>query len=130
MTKLLGVALDCKLSWSKHVDTTVAKMGISLSIIKHCSAFLTTLSTRQVLQALVLLYLDYCSVVWSVATKRDVRKLQLAQNRALKCTQRANNNNIHDMLNAPRCLFKLLAHSSDNLAYPKIHATIGLFSVP
>ena len=49
----------------------------------------------QVLQALVL-HLDYCSVVWSGATQRDLRKLQLAQNRAarlaLKCTWRANNN--------------------------------------
>ena len=68
---MLGVTLDCKLSWSKHIDTVVAKMGRSLSIIKRCSAFLTTLSTRQVLQALVLSHLDYCSVVWSGATKKD-----------------------------------------------------------
>jgi hypothetical protein len=27
VTKLLGVTLDCNLSSSKHVDTTVAKMG-------------------------------------------------------------------------------------------------------
>jgi hypothetical protein len=52
MTKLLGLTLDCKLSRSKHIDTVVAKMGSSLSIIKLCSAFLT-LSTRQVLQALL-----------------------------------------------------------------------------
>ena len=42
-----------KLSWSKHVDTTVDKMRRSLSLIKRCSVLLTTLSTRQVLQALV-----------------------------------------------------------------------------
>ena len=34
-TKLLGVTL----SWSKHIDTTLAKMGRSLSIIKRYSAF-------------------------------------------------------------------------------------------
>ena len=78
VTKLLGVKLDCKLSWSKHTDTTVAKMGRSMSIIRCCSAFLTTLSTRQ---ALVLSHLDNCPVVWSLATKRD---LQLSQNRAAR----------------------------------------------
>ena len=89
VTKLLGVNLDGKLPWSKHIDTTVARMRRSMSIIKRCSAFLTTLSTRpvlqalvstflttlstrQVLQALVLSHLDYCSVVWSGATKRDL----------------------------------------------------------
>ena len=78
MTKLLGVTLDCKLSWSKHNDAVVAKMGRSLSIIKRCSAFLTTLSTRQVLQALVLSHLDYCSVVWSGATKKRFRKIAIS----------------------------------------------------
>jgi hypothetical protein len=42
-TKLLGVTLDCKLSWSKHIDATVAKMGRGLSIINCCSTFLTAL---------------------------------------------------------------------------------------
>jgi hypothetical protein len=53
VTKLLGVTLDCILSWSKQIDTAVAKMGRSLAVIKRCSTFLTTRSTRQVLQALV-----------------------------------------------------------------------------
>ena len=72
VTKLLEVTLDCKLSWSKHIDAT--KMG-SMSIIKCCSTFLTALSTRQVLQAQVLSHLDYCSVMWSGASKRDLGKL-------------------------------------------------------
>ena len=77
MTKLLAVTLDCKLSWSKHIDAVVAKTGRGLSIKKQCSAFLTTLSTRQVLQALVLSHLDYCSVVWSGATKKGLRKIAI-----------------------------------------------------
>ena len=71
VTKLLGVILYCKLSWSKHIVAVVAKMGRSLSMIKCCFTFLTALSTRQVLQALVLSHLDYCSVVWSGATKKE-----------------------------------------------------------
>ena len=123
-------------------------------MIRRYSTFLTALSTRQVLQALVLSHLHYCSVVWSGATKKG--KLQLVQNRAaqlvLGYTQRANINNMHvnlswlkveerltsslrvfmrgiDMLNAPSCLSKLLAHSADTHAYPTGHAT-NLFTVP
>ena len=156
MTKLLGVTLDYKPSWSKHFDSTVAKMGRSLFIIKHYSAFLTTLSTRQVLQALVLSHLDYCSVVSSGATKSDVGKLQLAQNRAtqqaFKRTRGANINDMHvniswlkveerlsssllvfvkgvDKLKVLCCLFKIRAHSSDTHAYPTRHAT-SLFTIP
>jgi hypothetical protein len=80
----------------------VVKMGRGLSIIKRCSAFLRTHSTKQVLQALVLSYRDYCPVIWSSAAKKDLVKLQLAQNRvarlALHCNQRANINTMHSSL--------------------------------
>ena len=61
-----------ELSWAKHIDIKVSRLGRRFAIIKSCSAFLTALSTRQVLQALVLSHLDYCSVMWSDATKRDL----------------------------------------------------------
>ena len=71
-TKLLGITLDCKLSWSKHIASMVAKMGRGLAVIKRCSAFLTSHSKKQVLQALVLSNLDYCPVVWSSAASKDL----------------------------------------------------------
>ena len=87
-TQLLGVTLNCKLSWSKYIDAVVVKMGRGLlSEIKRCSDFFG---------ALVLSYLDYYPVIWSGAAKKDLEKLQLAQNRAarlaLHCNQRANIN--------------------------------------
>jgi hypothetical protein len=44
-SKLLGVTLDCKRLWSKHIDATLAKMGRGLPIIK-CYSALTTISKR------------------------------------------------------------------------------------
>ena len=43
-TKLLSVTLDCKPSWSKHIDSMVVKMGRGLAvIIREALLFDTTL---------------------------------------------------------------------------------------
>jgi hypothetical protein len=155
-TKLLRVTLDCKLSWSKHIDDMVVKKGRGLPVSKRCSACLTPHSTKQVLQALVLSNLDYCSVVWSSAARKDLVKLQLAQNRAahfaLHCNQRADINTIDasfswlrgeerrsaslllfirniNVLKIPNYLHSQLTHSSNTHTYPNRHATRGLFIV-
>ena len=39
---------------------------------------------KQVLQALVLSYLDYCPVLWSSVARKHLVKLQLAQNKAAR----------------------------------------------
>ena len=65
------------------MDSMVVKIRRGLSVIKICSVLLTPHSTKQVLQALVLSYLDYCPVIWSSAAKKDLVKLQLAQNRVV-----------------------------------------------
>ena len=42
-SKLLAVTLDCKLSWSKNIDSVVVKMGRGLPVIKMLCFFDTTL---------------------------------------------------------------------------------------
>jgi hypothetical protein len=117
-TKLLGVTLDYKLSWSKHINSMVAKMGRGLAVIKRCSAFLTPHSRKQVLQALVLSNPDYCLVVWSSAARKDLVKLQLAQNRAarlaLNCNQRDDINTMQASLSWLRVEERLAAHYGDS----------------
>ena len=83
-TKLLGVTLDSHITWSMHIENVTKKMGGGLSMIRRCSEFLTPTSAVQVIQALVLSHLDYCPVVWSNAAKKDLSKLQIVQNKALK----------------------------------------------
>ena len=93
-TKLLGVTLDSQLTWSTHIENITKKMGGGLSMIRRCAEFLTPASAVQVIQALVISHLDYCPAVWSSAAKKDLRKLQIVQNKAarlaLKSTTRSN----------------------------------------
>ena len=80
--KLLGITLDGQLSLASHIYTVVVKMGRGMSVIKRGSVFLTQKSNVLVVQALVLSHLDYYLVIWPRTAKKDLAKLQLAQNRA------------------------------------------------
>ena len=92
--KLLGMLLDSQLSWSDHIDGIVMKMGRGLSMVRKWSPYLTSSLMGQVIQSLVFCHLHYCPIIWSAATKSDLNKLQLVQNRAarlvLKCSLRTN----------------------------------------
>lgn len=62
----------------------VVIMGKGLSVIKRCTKFLPQQCIAQVVQTMVLSNLDYCPVVWSSASNKDLDKLQLVQNRAAR----------------------------------------------
>ncbi len=64
-----------------------------------CSGYVTADTLNQVVQALVLSHLNYCSVIWSSVAKKDMWKLQIAQNKAarlaLNCSVHTNVLNMH-----------------------------------
>ena len=156
-TKLLGITLDSKLTWSKQVDQTVAAIGRSLSVIKRCAKYIPQQCIPQIVQTLALTHLDYCPMVWSNAAKKDLLKLQLVQNRAariaLSCPKRTNTNKMHSTLGwpsvedrlhisllsfvkgiilsrVPAVLYGQLEFSSDVHTYNTRHSSQGLFTLP
>ena len=70
--------------------------------MKIISKFLSPDIRRQVLNALVLSQLDYCFVIWSSTSVKNLRKLQVAQNKAarcaLSCSYRTNVSSMYDGL--------------------------------
>ncbi len=82
-TRLLGGMLDSRLKWSKRIENIVIVMARGLSvIIKRCAKILPHYCISQIVQTIVLSYLDYCPVVWLSTSSKDLEKLQLVQNRA------------------------------------------------
>ena len=69
---------------------------------RKCSAFITPSIMKSVIHALVLSHLEYCPVIWSSATKFDLKKLQVAQNKAarlaLGCSYRTSISLMHEQL--------------------------------
>lgn len=75
---------------------------IMFFIIKYCTKFIPQWLTKQLVQSLVLSYMDYASVVWSNTSENNLHKLQVAQNKAarivLDCPYRTNVTIMHDNL--------------------------------
>ena len=94
--------VDCSLSWSRHINYIVSKMGRAIGIARKVCSFVARPLLRQIVQSLVLCHLDYCSTVWSSAASGDLRKLQVVQNRAarlvLGCPLRSNVSRMHACL--------------------------------
>ena len=71
--KDLGILTDCSLSWNSHTDMITAKANRMLGLIKRtCKDLKDTATLKTLFCSLVRSNLEYCSVVWSPFTKRNI----------------------------------------------------------
>ena len=71
--KDLGIIFDCKLSFNRHIITSMSSLSGSLSSINRVRHLLLLV----ILNSLVFLSLLYCSTVWAGTPKQDIKKLLL-----------------------------------------------------
>ena len=83
--KDLGVITNHHLSWNPHIDHVVSKANRMLGLIKRtCKGLDDPKTLRTLYCSLVRSNLEYCSVVWSPYTKRNIDKLERVQRRATR----------------------------------------------
>lgn len=101
-TKLLGVTVDCKMTWDSQIKQILNKMGRSMAFVRHCRTCLSTRMRRTLVESIVLCHLDYCSIIWSTTTEANLNKLQVAQNKAarlvLNCSFNMSIGEMHNQL--------------------------------
>ena len=87
----LGLVTVCDLSWSTHIDKISNKDNKILGLIKRtCKGFQDVSTLRTLYLALVRSQLEYCGVVWSPHTSRNISKLERIQRRATKFILKTN----------------------------------------
>jgi hypothetical protein len=85
--KDLGVTIDSKLVFSKHVYNQVNKANRVLGAIKHTFKALDNTSFSMLYKSLVRPHLEYASTAWSPKLKRDKDTLEYVQRRATRLVQ-------------------------------------------
>ena len=81
---VLGVELDDKLSWNKHIDKVAKKVTSGIGAIRKIRDFVNRDTLISIYNALINPHFDYCSEVWDTMGVGLSNRLQKLQNRAAR----------------------------------------------
>ena len=96
---LLGVNLDSKLTFSKHVSDICDRVNNQLKVIKRFRNIVSSNTKTSLYKAFIMPYFLYCSNVWHFCGAGNARKLELLNKQALRLIFDDNNNTYETLLN-------------------------------
>ena len=82
--KYLGVWVDDKLTWQKHIEETRKKCFRNLAQLRKLRDILPEREKKKVYRALILPHVDYCCVLWMECRKELIEKVERIQNYAMR----------------------------------------------
>ena len=82
--KLLGVHIDCFLSFDYHISSLVSNCMFHLKNIAKIKRFLTKGETEKLIHAFITSKFDYCNVLLYGVKSTSLSKLQAVQNKAAR----------------------------------------------
>ena len=82
--RFLGVYIDEKLKWDKHVQQILTKISKNTGILIKLGHLLSTPVLLQLYNTLILPYLNYCNIVWGSAPEIVLNKLHVLQKKAMR----------------------------------------------
>ena len=80
VTKFVGVYIDYRLDWKRHIGHIINKVSKSISIIYKASQKLNETTFLMLYSTLMLPYSSYCSEVWNRTYKTNLNVLFVKQN--------------------------------------------------
>ena len=88
-TKFLGVIVDSKLNWEKHINYISMKLSKTFGVLSRIRRKLTPSSFISLYYCLIYSNLNYCIIVWGTASKSLINKLFILQKRAVRLIVKA-----------------------------------------
>ena len=81
---LLGVVLDHKLDYSRHISNMCKKAAWQLCALGRLSKYLSVDAKMTIFRSFIVSNLTYCKLVWHFCNKTDEKKLEKLQERGLR----------------------------------------------
>ena len=81
---MLGVTIDQKLKFEKHVAKVCRKVSQQVAILKRMKKMLSFKTRKNIYFAFILPHFNYCSETWHFCSKSASAKLEKVNERALR----------------------------------------------
>src|SRR5271156_1438740 len=78
-TKFLGVFIDNKLTWNKHIDFVANKIAKSIGAINRVKYIVPPSVLQSLYYTMIYQHLIYCIVVWGSTCHTSLHKLEIMQ---------------------------------------------------
>ena len=88
--KYLGIYIDNKLKWSKHIQHVCDKVTKNLYILNSVKALLPLTHRLTLYRTLIESHIQYGYIIWCEGTRADWNKLELLQKKAIRSVACAN----------------------------------------
>lgn len=99
--KYLGVMIDSRLTFAEHCDYMLKKIGKKTSFLNRIGQYLTPYSRQIVYKSIIAPHFEYSATVIVGMGETQIKKLQVAQNRAMRVIlQCKRNTRVEHMLQA------------------------------
>ena len=86
--KHLGLILDSRLSFEKHLNEKIIKAKKNVGILKHLPKFLPLKTLDQMYKALVRSHLDYCGIIYHIPLYQNQAPLGVTLNHLIEKVER------------------------------------------
>ena len=83
-TNFLGLIIDNKLNWDRHILCTSSKMSRNIGVLNKLKSLLPSHILFLLYNTLVLPHLNYCTLIWGRASKFRLNKIQILQKRVIR----------------------------------------------
>ena len=83
-TKFLGVLLDNKLNWKKHIDYVSRKLSRGICMISKVKKYLNGDSLVTLYYSFIYPYMCHCNLIWGSTYESNLKKLTILQKRIIR----------------------------------------------
>ena len=82
--KFLGVIIDEKLTWTKHVKTVKSKMSRYIGVLCKIKSYLPLSSRIQIYHSLIQSHVNYCCLVWGFSSRSNIESIFSVQKKGIR----------------------------------------------